>query len=392
MSVLTSTEFPNSSQEEEKVRSECPPSSDPLRKSVAKVCTNRAGNGLRIPVVDSTQQPLMPTTPRRARKMVEKGEATPFWSRGVFCVRLNKAPSGRSMQDVVVGIDPGSKREGVSVVAKHADFLNLHLEARNQVKDKLINRRELRSSRRSRNTPCRANRSNRGCLRNGGPPPSTKARWDWKLQTLQWIRRLYPVNTVVVEDIAAVTKPGQRKWNLSFSPLEVGKQYFYERVEGLAKLVLRKGYETKDPRDRYSLKKTSKKLSEVFDAHCVDSWVMAAGTLDLGRGPLNRDLLCVSPLDFRRRSLHLQVPAKNSKRRVHGGTRSAGWRKGTLVVSPKHGLTYLGGQNNNRVSLHDLETGNRLTRSAELATCKVLGYNSVRFHWVKGPINVGQSR
>ena len=68
-----------------------------------------------VPVVDSNQRPLMPTTPARARRWIKSGKATPFWKRGIFCVRLNVEPSNRNTQPIAVGIDPGSKREGVRV-------------------------------------------------------------------------------------------------------------------------------------------------------------------------------------------------------------------------------------------------------------------------------------
>jgi hypothetical protein len=42
-----------------------------------------------VPVVDKNQIPLMPTTSARARRWIRSGKATPFWKRGVFCVRLN---------------------------------------------------------------------------------------------------------------------------------------------------------------------------------------------------------------------------------------------------------------------------------------------------------------
>jgi hypothetical protein len=65
-----------------------------------------------VPVVDRNQNPLMPTTPSRARRWIKSGKATPFWKKGVFCVRLNVEPSDRQTQPVAVGVDPNSKKEG----------------------------------------------------------------------------------------------------------------------------------------------------------------------------------------------------------------------------------------------------------------------------------------
>ncbi|WP_081599135.1 RRXRR domain-containing protein [Prochlorothrix hollandica] len=56
-----------------------------------------------VPVVDSNQRPLMPTTPNRAERWSKSGKATPFFRKGIFCVRLNVEPSGRVTQSVAVG-------------------------------------------------------------------------------------------------------------------------------------------------------------------------------------------------------------------------------------------------------------------------------------------------
>ena len=66
-----------------------------------------------VPVVDGAKQPLLPTTPARARRWIKSGKATPFWKGGVFCVRLNQKPSGLQTQLITVGIDPGSKKEAL---------------------------------------------------------------------------------------------------------------------------------------------------------------------------------------------------------------------------------------------------------------------------------------
>lgn len=62
-----------------------------------------------VPVVDRENKPLMPTTPSRAKRWIKSGKATPFWKKGVFCVRLNVDPSDTHRQPIAVGIDSGSK-------------------------------------------------------------------------------------------------------------------------------------------------------------------------------------------------------------------------------------------------------------------------------------------
>ncbi|MGL5875936.1 MAG: RRXRR domain-containing protein [Xenococcaceae cyanobacterium] len=111
-----------------------------------------------VPVVDSNQLPLMPTTPSRVRRWIKSGKATSFWKRGVFCVRLNVEPSNRNIQAIAVGIDPGSKREGFTVKSKVHTYLNIQAHAVDWVKDALEVRRNMRRARRFRKTPCRQNR------------------------------------------------------------------------------------------------------------------------------------------------------------------------------------------------------------------------------------------
>src|SRR6266545_7748819 len=90
--------------------------------------------------------------------------------------------------------------------------------------------------------PCRANRKNRA---RGGIPPSTKARWGWKVRIVRWLARYYPITTIVIEDVAAVTLPGKRRWNESFSPLAVGKAWCYQELERIAPVQVIPGYYTK---------------------------------------------------------------------------------------------------------------------------------------------------
>jgi len=313
---------------------------------------------------------------------VSTRKATPFVNElGIFCARLNVEPSGYVIQPVVIGVDPGSKKEGVSVLTELTDLIHIQLDAKTKIKEKLESRAILRRARRGRNTPCRVNRSNRS-MPQDRIPPSTKARWDWKLTIVKALMRVYPIAKVVIEDIKATTKKGQHKWNRSFSPLEAGKTYFANQIGVLnLPLVLIAGYETKALRDDLGLKKTSRKMDEVFDAHCVDSFVLALYGLGIKRQPTSGRLLCIAPLDYRRRALHLEVPAKGGLRRSHGGTRSMGFRRGTLVQHPRYGLAYVGGTSNERISLHSIGTGKRLTKVVRPSECKFVSYNALRWHW-----------
>ena len=318
-----------------------------------------------VPVVDKAQNPLMPTTPSRARKWIKSGKATPFWKNGIFCVRLNHEPSGRHTQEICVGVDPGSKKEGFTVKSEKHTYLNVQADAHNKVGKKVEKRRELRRSRRSRKCPNRKNRTNR-LAHKERIPAGTRARWEWKLRILDWLSKLYPISHVCVEDIKARTIERAKKWNQSFSPLEVGKHFFYTAIKKRWQLLTLQGWETKEIRDRLGLKKSSKKLSETFDAHCVDSWCLAYHTVGGNSIPDNTELFCISPIPMRRRELHRQNPQKDGKRPRYGGTMCLGIVKNTLVKHIKHGLLRVTGYDTKGgLNLSEITSSKRIVRGAK---------------------------
>jgi hypothetical protein len=331
-----------------------------------------------VPVVDKNQIPLMPTSPRRARRMMESGKATGFWKRGVFCIRLNVEPSNRELQPIAVGIDPGSKKEGFTVKSEAHTFLNIQADAVTRVKKKVETRRMLRRNRRYRKTPYRQCRSNRGV--GFRLPPSTRARWGWKLRIAVWLKKTFPITAFVVEDVKARTFKNGRRWNVSFSPLEVGKAWFYEQLRALARVDIMEGYDTFKLRTALGLKKTSAKLVNKFSAHCVDSWVLANDWVGGHARPDNERLLLLQPIQFQRRNLHDQLFTKGAARRRAGGTMSLGLKKGRLAKHIKHGLCYIGGNMGGRLTLCDVWTGARIARNAKPEDLRLLAYNSWRFN------------
>ena len=163
----------------------------------------------------------------------------------------------------------------------------------------------------------------------------------------------------------------RKKWNQSFSPLEVGKQWFYREIEKRWQLLTLQGWETKEIRDRLGLKKSSKKLSETFEAHCVNSWCLAYHTVGGRDIPDNTNIFCIASIPIRRRELHRQNPQKGGKRPRYGGTTSNGLVKNTLVKHAKYGLTRISGFSKQGISLYSLE-GKRLCQNAKTQDFKVL--------------------
>jgi len=230
------------------------------------------------------------------------------------------------------------------------------------VKDAVETRKNLRRTRRYRNTPCRVNRKNRA---RGGIPPSTKARWGLKLRIVNQLRKMFPITGYAVEDVKATTYGKRERWNKSFSPLEAGKYWMYGELSKLGTLTLKAGHETAELRKQYGLVKDSDKMALRFAAHNIDSWVLAKDRLNAQGRPENTRLTHCRPLQFRRRALHLQNPAKGNVRRSHGGTLSAGIKRGSLAKHPKHGLCTVGGTIADRgISLHEL-SGKRLCQNAK---------------------------
>jgi hypothetical protein len=234
--------------------------------------------------------------------------------------------------------------------------------------------RRARRSRRWRRPSRNHNRlANRRSL-----PPSTKARWQWKLRLCRWLATVYPIARFIVEDVRSETRKGSPRWNGSFSPLEVGKRWFYAELARIAPVETPAGWQTAEWRASWGLKKCSNKRAETFEAHCVDSWVLANSWVGGHEAPDNREMRFLTPLRFHRRQCQRLEPVQGGIRRPYGGTRSLGLKRGSLVKHPKWGLTYVGGSTVDRISLHAIETGRRLCQNARLADCKFLCFNSMR--------------
>jgi hypothetical protein len=313
----------------------------------------------------------MPCRPAKARHLLKQGKAVARRSKlGLFYLQL-KYEQEPHTQTLVVGVDPGSRFEGFSVVGAGDTVLNAMAEAPTHVKKAIEARRNMRRARRSRKWRRPARNNNRlGSRRR--LPPSTRSRWEAKARIVRQLKAILPVTDAALEDVCAKTRCGRGgRWNESFSPVQMGKQHLYRRLEEMGLRVhMYKGWQTKELRERYGLEKTKDKARPGFTSHAVDAWAMAAD-ISGAMAPTYTGLFYLVPVRLHRRQLHAFQPAKGGLRRVYGGTRSQGLKRGTLVVHPKHGLCSVGGEVRRRgtISLHAYRTNKRLTQGAAVRNC-----------------------
>lgn len=222
----------------------------------------------------------MPMSTRRVRKYIASGKARMCYDRKlkIHYLELLAAPSGFNTQEVTIGLDPGSTFDGISVVSAEVHHLNVELiqrpkKGKNSIryfKARQASNRRVRRGR-LRHRRCRFEFRTRNRL-----PPTIQANVDFRKWLLSRLVKIYPVTTVVVEDVRF--NHAQNSKGRAFSLVEQGKTELYRFISDLGvKLELRGGYDTKKLRIALfgTDLKSKVKDSKDFNAHCIDSFVLA---------------------------------------------------------------------------------------------------------------------
>ncbi|WP_031162942.1 RNA-guided endonuclease IscB [Streptosporangium roseum] len=158
-------------------------------------------------VLDKHGQPLQPTIPAYARKLLRSGRAV-VHRHTPFVIRLkDRTAADSTVEGVHVGIDPGSRHTGIAVFTEHGGSRTgryaLQLDHRGAaIGDKVASRAALRRGRRSRNLRYRAPRFDNRTKPKGWLAPSLKHRVDTTMSWAGRLRRWAPVSAVHVERVA----------------------------------------------------------------------------------------------------------------------------------------------------------------------------------------------
>src|SRR4051812_27976254 len=102
-----------------------------------------------VPVMSASGKRLMPTTNHTADRLIAKGRAIRRFDRGLFYIVLLDREDGYT-QPVAVGIDPGSKKEALTLQSRAHTFLNVQADAVTWVKQHIQTKRNMRRLRRYR--------------------------------------------------------------------------------------------------------------------------------------------------------------------------------------------------------------------------------------------------
>ena len=327
----------------------------------------------RVPVVDSSGNPLMPTKASRVKKWLGSGKAIPRWSKeGIFYVQLIEEPSDKETQDMCLAIDPGSKYDGYAIVGEQEVVLQGMAVLSRLVHRRMSMRRMLRHGRRRRKCRRREARFNNRKGRSGWIAPSQLAKVQLRIRLMRRLCQLFSISDIVIEDVRF--NHYRRQWDKYFSTVEIGKTKVYEAAKQLATLWLPRGWETAQARKDYSIEKCSQKSKLAPESHANDAWAMACWLFGLKPQNTTTEFYIWRRQESSKRQLHLQNPAKGGKRGVYGGTThfSSSLRKGDVISYRSMVTGYVSGwaRGGNDVSLTGPD-GRRIRR-AGVGTIRLL--------------------
>lgn len=150
-------------------------------------------------VIDKDGTPLLPTTPRRARVLLNTKKAK------VVCVSPFTIQIDRSIKtpvgEFVAGIDDGSVKVGLAIInrMKNEIVFRGEMRLRLDVKRKLAERSRYRRHRRSRKLRCRPSRHSNRNYKNF-VAPSVRQRKDSIVRFLLDMKKRLNITSVVVEE------------------------------------------------------------------------------------------------------------------------------------------------------------------------------------------------
>ena len=212
-------------------------------------------------VLDMNGQPLMPTQRFGKVRRLLRDKKAKVVKRCPFTIRLLYEPKTKVVQDVVLGVDTGSKHVGVACVGHGKVLYQAQVELRDDIKKKMDARRMYRRNRRFRKTRYRKARflNRRNSIKKGRYCPTVVSKCYGHEREIEFCKKILPIKDTVLEtgkfDTQLMEKPWlqEHKW-----AYQKGVNYGYANAREHA-LV----------RDKYTCQCCGKKNCRVEAHHIV---------------------------------------------------------------------------------------------------------------------------
>ena len=148
-------------------------------------------------VINKHGEPLMPCSPRKARRLLRAGKAQVI-HRTPFTIQLLYGSAGYK-QPVSLGVDAGTKHVGLSAATEKQVLYEAEVLLRTDIQDLLSTRREFRRTRRNRKTRYRQVRFNNRRRKAGWLPPSIQNKVDTHVKVIKQVTQILPITGITVE-------------------------------------------------------------------------------------------------------------------------------------------------------------------------------------------------
>jgi len=149
-------------------------------------------------VISKDGKPLMPTKRYGKVRRLLKQKLARVVKREPFTIQLLYDTTDYT-QDVIVGVDIGSKTVGISAVSEKEELFSAEITLRQDIKDLLLERRGYRRSRRYRKRRYRKARFLNRKRPEGWLAPSIKWKVDAHVRIVKFLSKILPILKVVVE-------------------------------------------------------------------------------------------------------------------------------------------------------------------------------------------------
>src|SRR5659263_225062 len=166
-------------------------------------------SGSAVYVLNMRGQPLMPTTPRKAKQLLNEEKAKVI-KRKPFTIQLKYA-TDETKQEITLGVDSGFENIGLSAVTAKNEVYSSETKLRTDMVKLNSERMQYRRARRGRNTWYRQPRFDNRKKHEGRLATSIQHKLDSQIKLIERVKAILPITKIEIEvaafDIQKIKNP-----------------------------------------------------------------------------------------------------------------------------------------------------------------------------------------